>query len=213
MANEQSTVLVGDDTDLLVLLLHHSIITSKDLFFAPEPKKNAKRRVWDIKNSKSSIGPFVCQHILFLHALSGCDTTSRLFGIGKAAVLKKFKTNATLQQAAKVLDSFSATPEVIESAGETALVVMYNGKKKQSLNELRLSRYCEKVAKSLNRVEAKSLPPTKAAAKYQSYRVYLQICQWKSLECTMQEEVWGWKLNESGYFPILKIFLLLQLSC
>ena len=55
--------------------------------------------------------------------------TSRLFGIGKAAVLKKFKTNATLQQAAKVLDSFSATPEVIESAGETALVVMYNGKR------------------------------------------------------------------------------------
>ena len=71
--------------------------------------------------------------------------TSRLFGIGKAAVLKKFKTNA-----AKVLESFSATPEVIESAGETALVVMYNGKKNQSLNELRLSRYCEKVAKSLN---------------------------------------------------------------
>ena len=143
MANEQNTVLVGDDTDLLVLLLHHSITTSKDLFFAPEPKKNAKRRVWDIKNSKSSIGPFVCQHILFLHALSGCDMTSRLFGIGKAAVLKKFKTNATLQQAAKVFDSVSATPELIESAGETALVVMYNGKKKQSLNELRLSRYCE----------------------------------------------------------------------
>ena len=203
MANEQNTVLVGDDTDLLVLLLHYSITTSKDLFFAPEPKKNAKRRVWDIKNSKSSIGPFVCQHILFLHALSGCDTTSRLFGIGKAAVLKKFKTNATLQQAAKVFDSVSATPELIESAGETALVVMYNGKKKQSLNELRLSRYCEKVAKSLNRVEAKSLQPTKAAAKYHSYRVYLQICQWKSLECTMQEEMWGWKLNESGYSPIL----------
>ena len=55
--------------------------------------------------------------------------TSRLFGIGKAAVLKKFKTNATLLQAAKVFDSVSATPELIESAGETALVVIYNGKK------------------------------------------------------------------------------------
>ena len=41
------------------------------------------------KNSKSSIGPFVCQHILFLLALLGYDTASRLFGIGKAAVLKK----------------------------------------------------------------------------------------------------------------------------
>ena len=116
-------------TDPPHLLLHYSTFTSKDLFFAPEPKKNAKRRVWDVKNSKSSIGPFVCQPILFLQALLGCDMTSRLFGIGKAAVLKKLKTNATLQQTAKVFDRVSATPELIESAGETALVVIYNGKK------------------------------------------------------------------------------------
>ena len=99
--------------------------------------------MWDEKTARVALVLLFASTLHFLHALLGCDTTSRLFGIGKAAVLKKFKTNATLQQAAKVLDSFSATPEVIESAGETALVVMYNGKKKQSLNELRLSRYCE----------------------------------------------------------------------
>jgi hypothetical protein len=202
-ATELKTVLVGDDTDLLVLLLHQTKDTSNDLFFAPEPKKNAKRRVWDIKKAKKDIGPFVCQHILFLHALLGCDTTSRLFGIGKAAVLKKFKTNTALQQAAKVFDNDSAEPGQIESAGEIALVVMYNGKKNQSLNELRLSQYCEKVAKSLNRVEATSLPPTKAAAKFHSYRVYLQICQWKNPRCTLKEESWGWMLTDSGYSPIL----------
>ena len=102
-----------------------------------------------------------------------------------------------------MFDNDSAEPGQIESAGEIALVVMYNGKKNQSLNELRLSKYCEKVAKSLNRVEAKSLPPTKAAAKFHSYRVYLQICQWKNPRCTLKEESWGWMLTDSGYSPIL----------
>ena len=202
-ANVQDTVLVGDDTDLLVLLLHHSNSTGQGLFFAPEPKKNAKRRVWDLKQTKRDIGPFICKHILFLHALLVCDTTSRLFGIGKAAILKKFRTNTALQQAAKVFDNESAAAEEIVVAGEKALVAMFNGKKNESLNALRLRRYCEKVATRLHRVEAKSLPPTRAASKFHSYRVYLQICQWKNPQCNLQEESWGWKLTDSGYSPIL----------
>ena len=82
-------------------------------------------------------------------------------------------------------------------------MVMYNGKKDETLNTLRLSRYCEKVAKSLNRVEPRSLPPTSAAAKFHSYRVFLQICQWKNPHCTLKEESWGWKVTESGFVPIL----------
>ena len=38
-ANSHNTVLVGDDTDLLVLLCHHASIASHDLFFCTEPKE------------------------------------------------------------------------------------------------------------------------------------------------------------------------------
>ena len=34
------TVLVGDDTDLLVLLCYHTSLESHDLLFCPEPRKN-----------------------------------------------------------------------------------------------------------------------------------------------------------------------------
>ena len=34
------------------------------------------------------LGPEVCSHILFLHAVLGCDTTSRLYSIGKGNSLK-----------------------------------------------------------------------------------------------------------------------------
>ena len=53
------------------------------------------------------------------------------------------------------------------------------------------------------RVEGKGLPPTTAASKFHSYRVYLQICQWKKPHCNLQEESWGWKLTDSGYSPVL----------
>ena len=72
-AASTSTVLIGDDTDLLVLLIFHADLNSHDIFFASE-RKNAKNRVWNIKEVKSGLGPFVCKHVLFLHGFSGCDT-------------------------------------------------------------------------------------------------------------------------------------------
>ena len=45
-ANSSNTLLVGDDTDLLVLLCYASI-ESHDLLFCPEPKKNTQQpRIW-----------------------------------------------------------------------------------------------------------------------------------------------------------------------
>ena len=80
------TALVGDDTDLLVLLIFHASLSNKDIFFHSDRKTNSKSRVWNIKEVKSGLGSFTCKHILFLHAFMGCDTTSRLFGIGKGSI-------------------------------------------------------------------------------------------------------------------------------
>ena len=198
----QDTVLVGDDTDLLVLSLYRLKKPRYNLFFAPEPKKNAKKHISDIKHVQNDLGLFTCKHILFMHAVLGCDTTSRLFGIGKGAILKKIRVNAALKQAADVFDKVSATTNVIEDAGEKALVAIYNGKKNDTLNGLQLTGYSEKVAKSLSRVEPKSLPPTSAAAKYHSHRVFYQVCHRKNSECELLAESLGWKLTENGYYPI-----------
>ena len=74
------TVLVGDDTDLLVLLCYHSSLDYKDIFFRPELKKNTKKpKVWNIKLIKKQLGPEICNNILFIHAILGCDTTSHLY--------------------------------------------------------------------------------------------------------------------------------------
>ena len=200
-ANSAETILVGDDTDLLVLLLYHAPLDKHDVYFAPEPKRNTRNRIWNIKKVKKTLGSFLCKHILFLHSLLGCDTTSRLYGIGKGSILKKFTESTPLQQAAVVFDSPHSTRTQIDTAGEHALVAIYNGKVGDSLNVLRHKKYCDKVATSLASVDPKGLPPTSAAAKFHSRRVFLQINQWKDSNCDMLPETWGWTRGETSLLP------------
>ena len=78
--------------------------TARISFLPQIAKKNTKGPVWNIKEVQAKLGTFVCKHIPFLHAFLGCDTTSRLFGIEKGSILKKFKENKSPQQAATVFD-------------------------------------------------------------------------------------------------------------
>ena len=160
--------------------------------FFPEPKKNSNSRIWNIKQVKIDLGSFACKHIIFLPAMLGCDTTSWLYGVGKGTILKTFKTNFELQKATEAFDTILSTSSQIVSAGESVLVIMYGCKTNESLKTLRWRKYCEKLATSLAHIDPKGLPPTSAASKYHSYRVYYQICQWKSSECDMLPESWGW---------------------
>ena len=44
-AQTMDTVILGDDTDLLVLLINHAPLDKNNLLFIPEPKKNSKSRI------------------------------------------------------------------------------------------------------------------------------------------------------------------------
>lgn len=198
-----NTVLVGDDTDLLVLLCYHADIHAKDIYFRPEPKSNStKCRVWDIKRTKDVLGAKVCQVILFIHAILGCDSTSRVHGLGKAQALKMVTKNNTFYQLAELFCGNINTPQDdIIKAGEDALVCLYNGSKTDDLDSLRYKRYCEKVKKGSKALEAKSLPPTSAAARYHSLRVFLQISEWKGDDSVLKPTEWGWRESAQQLLP------------
>ena len=54
---------------------------------------STKRCVWNMKVLKEKLGQDVYNNIFFIHAILGCDTTSRLHGIGKETSLKNFCEN------------------------------------------------------------------------------------------------------------------------
>ena len=71
------TVLVGEDTDLLILLLFYSHDIGQPIFLKCEPKMGKIGKIYDILNLRDSIGPDTCRLLLFAHAFTGCDTTSK----------------------------------------------------------------------------------------------------------------------------------------
>ena len=87
-AQVMNTVLVGEDTDLLVLLL----LLRLDSWNGA--KANLHRRVRNLKTVKKQLGSDVCHNMPFIHSVLGCGTTSRFYGIGTTAASEKY-TNSS----------------------------------------------------------------------------------------------------------------------
>ena len=201
-AESNDTILVGEDTDLIVLLCYYARDAIHDIFMLSQHKvATQKTRVWDMKHTIEKLGADICQDILFIHAICGCDTTSRLFGIGKGTSLKKYTSSANFRAQAVVFREDDASVEAIVDAGERAIVSLYSGKQSDTLDDLRYNKFCEKSASRSKHVQPQNLPPTSAAAKYHSMRVYLQVTKWKGL--TLRPEEWGWQIRDGEFTAIM----------
>lgn len=84
LAERKHVTVVADDTDILVLLLYHN---QRDTIMQSATCPGKTR---DIKSMQHAVGEAGCKVILFSHALTGCDTTSALFGKSKSAAFRHF---------------------------------------------------------------------------------------------------------------------------
>ena len=155
-AMEIPCILVGDDTDLLVMLLHHTDSSHRQIYMHTSDRAQPMLHIQDMQ---SRLGADTCSNILFAHAFTGCDATSRLHGIGKTAALRKLK-NPEFLKIAEIFGRPSSTKQDIEKAGEEAVAILYGGKPGEELHTLRYKKYAQKVAKGTMAIAAKDLPPT-----------------------------------------------------
>ena len=72
---------------------------------------------------KEKLDPSLSEGLLFLHAVSGCDTTSRPYGIGKVTVFRKF---TELKNSISTFLNPNSSKEAIKEAGEKALLEIYS---------------------------------------------------------------------------------------
>lgn len=86
-AKESTVQVFADDTDIVVLLMHHWKSEMFDIVFSSERSGKS----WSIKNSCGDLPSDFSKILPFIHAFSGCDTTSAVFGLGKPSMFKKFK--------------------------------------------------------------------------------------------------------------------------
>ena len=81
---QHTTTLIGEDTDLLVLLLYYVQGEVMNLYSrSDKPKADGTIEVYHITRIQEVPGHDMCSQLMSIHAMTGSDTTSRIFGVGK----------------------------------------------------------------------------------------------------------------------------------
>lgn len=102
-----------------------------------EGKGKVKDRFYSSKDLQNSNIVTDCKKsILFLHAITGCDTTSGFYGKGKLQAVQLFNRSKYLQDIPEIFSNPNSTYDDIERAGERFIIALYNNTKKEesSLN-------------------------------------------------------------------------------
>ncbi|GBM96679.1 hypothetical protein AVEN_69287-1 [Araneus ventricosus] len=185
--------VVGEDIDLLVLLTALAS-THSNVFY----QKFGRGKTPDSYYSTTSFNHKFTNELLFIHAISGCDTTSALFGQSKNKFISLFLKHEELLNAAATFLNPQATTEQVTGAGENVLVALYGGDPAtQSLDELRYQSFVKAAAKT--KFNLARLPPTTDAAQLLAMRIYHQVQTWLGNEKDPLK--WGWMHTPSGLFP------------
>ncbi len=199
---------VANDTDILVILVYHyslhlSSLSPVYLKLDITHHKSETKAIIAIRDICLRIGEAAARTLPTIHAISGCDTTSSLFGHGKKGMMKGFTKCDKMMQLAQHLGVDSVMRAEAVDVGLQLIASMYGGKLTDNLNQLRYTNYCHLTSTATHAVLPERLPPTVNAAKFHILRTHLQVLQWKSLmSCTADPEQWGWKLTDVKYVPI-----------
>ena len=199
-AREGASVrIVANDTDILIVLIHHWDETMADIFLR-RPSAKAGLNEYNIRDIVASVDPVVKRHILFAHAWSGCDTTSATYGQGKTAILKRLIADEKVRILSESISDSNDVPKDVAMAGQKLFVRLYGGGDQANLASLRLNRFKQMMVQS-NSVRVASLPPSTNASGLHAMRVHLQVAEWQFR--TLDPLNWGWEHDsDQGFRPI-----------
>ena len=130
--DDRRVIVVADDTDIAVMLLYHWKETMMDIIFYQQ----RMNRGWSMKTVSPSINT-IKDHLLFIHAMSGCDTTSAAFGKGKVGFLNLVKKSETLKDLSDTMNDVWADKNEIGMASITTFTLVYGGKLCDTLTKMR----------------------------------------------------------------------------
>ncbi|KAG1706167.1 Carcinine transporter [Nymphon striatum] len=195
--NSHPVVVIGTDTDLLVMLIS---LAPPDcgMYMLCSTNPIALYSITLIQNAVGNKKP----HLLFAHSVTGCDTVSALFGLGKKKaidILDQYTDDDSLD----VFINETSSKVKITSVGEKFILKLYGAPK--SVDKLDKQRYLS-YNKSIRRsslttaFKLESLPPTSRAAYFHLLRTYLQVQQW--IGNTPDATKWGWYLQDDTLKPV-----------
>jgi len=114
LSTNNIVVVVGTDVDLFILLIQLSKQDSQIYLYKPRAGK-CPDKVFSISCIQQHL-PKASSTLLFLHAMTGCDTTSALYRQHKKKAFKLLQKNHELQgHVVKVFNDPTSSPDSVLS--------------------------------------------------------------------------------------------------
>ena len=153
------SVVVGEDTDLLILMTALAKPDTDIKMLIPE-NKNRQNHIFSSKTIQNALGDMTA-NLLFLHAVTGYDTTSASYRKGKHSPFNILKQDHSLQHKVEVFNGPQASADYIAEAGEPFLLAIYGVKTGGNLDLLRYHLYLRTIVKQPEhaRFDLATLPP------------------------------------------------------
>ena len=178
--------------------------TMEYVFFQSEATRRSKSglRIISIRKAVSNYDADILYNLPFLHAWSGCDSVSAIFGQGKR--IKYFISSAEFKNIFFVFSNDQVDKNDFENSGNQLMAILYGGSSQHSLNSLRYAKYARQVATTTKHLRPEMLPPTETAMKHHTFRTYVQIHQRRNLSVSsIDPRGWGWRKENNLLVPIM----------
>ena len=108
----------------------------------------------------------MCSQLMFIHAMTGSDTTSRIFGVGKKAAFQYLaKGDHVLRSCVTAFTIPNQTTKLIDNLGCQAMAVLFGGNGTDSLATMRYNIFSQKFVSASSCISPERLPPTESATK------------------------------------------------
>ena len=103
----------------------------REIYYLKPSKGKIEQKIYSSKTFKLSN----CKkHLLFIHALTGCDTTSAFFHRGKNAFAKTFEKRLDLHPCAEIFKSHNQDLQKLYDEGIKCILAIYGAP--QGINSL-----------------------------------------------------------------------------
>ena len=194
-------VIVCEDTDVIILMVwaYVRFKVTKNRYMNYEDNKYAC-----IKDIVDYIGDEISAFLPQIHAITGCDTTSAFFKMGKVKVLKKIQKDPDqLLLIKNVGAERTLDKETMELAAEFVRKVIYNGRPTEDYIDTWVRLYKSSGSKSTLMIppDPDSLAQAIKRAHYQVY-IWLRSNETYIKSLKYQEFGWRWCEERKMAWPV-----------
>lgn len=199
--SSKNVVAVAQDCDILVLLITAYATVKPKVKWQMKYAINSFADIESIYNNH--LGDETSRCLIQYHALSGCDTTSFFYGLGKTQPFKRAIDTGKINLVAMLGESKKISEECINECKEFIRTVFYKGKPGESYLQTRMRLYDNQPNQSKTTM---NLPPDEDSCTQHILRAHCIVFIWKHFSSfiipNIDPYVNGWKLLNGRVVPV-----------